>query len=45
MGDKKKTKKKHKHKAKDKCCEKFIRKGKHCKGCPMADNCELPDDK
>ena len=40
MGDKKK-KKKDKHKIKDKCCEKFIRKGKHCKGCPIKDQCDL----
>ena len=47
--DKKKYKKKSdkkydkkKGKVKDKCCEKYIRKGKHCKDCPMRDQCDLP---
>ena len=50
MGDKKKKekkekyKKKHKkHKVKDECCEKYIRKGKHCKDCPMRETCDLPE--
>ncbi|MBU0675066.1 MAG: hypothetical protein KJ950_10520 [Proteobacteria bacterium] len=30
-------------KLKDKCCEKYIRKGKHCKDCPLAVECILPD--
>jgi len=32
-----------KQKIKDKCCEKHIRKGKHCKSCPLRGECELPE--
>jgi hypothetical protein len=27
---------------KDVCCEKFLKKGKHCKDCPLARECRLP---
>ncbi len=42
----KEYKKKHKEKNKKKkikevCCEKHIKKGKHCKGCPERDQCSV----
>lgn len=40
MGDKEKQKK---QKKKDECCEKYIRKGRHCKDCPMKGKCALTD--
>lgn len=45
MGKKDKDKKKDKDgkkKTKDKCCEKYLRKNKHCKGCPLRGQCEVP---
>jgi len=38
-----KDKKKHmKTKKKDVCCQKFLKKGKHCKGCPDVSKCDVP---
>jgi len=34
-----------KKKVKEKCCEKYLRKNKHCKGCPMLEKCALPERK
>lgn len=34
MGDKKKVK--------EKCCQKYEKKGKHCKSCPELQDCILP---
>ena len=41
--DKRQEKKKSKNKVREKCCEKYIKKGKHCKGCPAREQCELPE--
>lgn len=30
-------------KVKEVCCEKYLKKGKHCKDCPLAGECPLPD--
>ena len=38
----KKDKDKKKKKIKDKCCEKFVKKGKHCSNCPLKGECNLP---
>ncbi len=27
---------------KEKCCEKYKKKGRHCKSCPIAATCDLP---
>ena len=48
MGSKKykdrgKDKKSGEGKKKDKCCEKHLKKGKHCKNCPLRGECELPE--
>jgi hypothetical protein len=29
-------------KCKEVCCEKYLKKGKHCKDCPLAGECRLP---
>jgi len=29
-------------KCKEVCCKKYLKKGKHCKGCPMVGECRLP---
>jgi hypothetical protein len=29
-------------KCKAECCKKYLKKGKHCKGCPMIGECRLP---
>jgi hypothetical protein len=41
MGDKKH--KKDKKKIKDKCCDKYAKKGKHCSRCPLQAECKLPE--
>ena len=45
MSDKKykKDKDNKKKKIKDKCCEKFVKKGKHCSSCPLEVECNLPE--
>jgi len=40
--DKKAARKGDKAKMKEKCCEKYLRKNKHCKGCPLRGECGLP---
>lgn len=30
-------------KVKKKCCAKFVKKGKHCGKCPIADDCDMKD--
>jgi len=31
-------------KCKEVCCRKFLKKGKHCKDCPLAGECLLPGE-
>ncbi len=30
-------------KCKQECCRKYLKKGKHCKDCPLAGECRLPE--
>lgn len=46
MGRKKEEKDKGRErqakKEQEACCEKYLKKGKHCKDCPLAGECRLP---
>ncbi|MDF1578635.1 MAG: hypothetical protein P1P81_09370, partial [Desulfobulbales bacterium] len=44
MGEhKKRNIAKDKKKDKNRCCEKYVRKGKQCGSCPLKAQCELPE--
>jgi hypothetical protein len=40
--EKSKGKEKDEIKCKEECCKKYLKKGKHCKDCPLAGQCRLP---